>query len=368
MKTLRRLLYREIIGSVLFVAAAFLSLFLFIDLVEELGRMAQRGRTLVGALEAVALQLPGHVYELLPLAVLIGTIYVLSRMAQTSEFTVLRSGGLAPGRMLGLLAGLAAGFAVLTFVVGDFVAPRSERAAALVDAGSTSGLALGRTGAWLKERRATTSGELAVSVNVAAAAPGGRLHGVRIFEFDADSRLLRRIQAQHATVGTDGLWRLEAVQVSIWPTSTQAAAVRTAEQPQMDWPSTLGPEVVAAALLPPRTMSTLDLWRYSSHLSSQEQAALVYEIQFWKRAFYPFACFVMIALALPFAYLHARGGGISVKVFGGIMLGISFVLVNNVFGHIGLLREWTPWVAALAPSLLYLGLSLAAFAWLTRYR
>jgi lipopolysaccharide export system permease protein len=367
MKTLRRLLYREILGSVLFVAAAFLSLFLFIDLVEELGRMAQRGRTLVGALEAVALQLPGHVYELLPLAVLIGTIYVLSRMAQTSEFTVLRSGGLAPGRMLGLLAGLAAGFAALTFVVGDFVAPRSERAAALVDARGTGGLVLGRTGAWLKERRATPAGELAVSVNVAAAAPGGRLQGVRIFEFDADSRLLRRIQAQRATVGTDGLWRLEVVQVSVWPPSAQGA-VRTSQQPLMDWPSTLGPEVVAAALLPPRTMSTLDLWRYSSHLSSQEQAAQLYKIQFWKRAFYPFACFVMIALALPFAYLHARGGGISVKVFGGIMLGISFVLVNNVFGHIGLLREWTPWVAALVPSLLYLGLSLAAFGWLTRYR
>jgi lipopolysaccharide export system permease protein len=76
----------------------------------------------------------------------------------------------------------------------------------------------------------------------------------------------------------------------------------------------------------------------------------------------------MIALALPFAYLHARAGGVSLKVFGGIMLGISFVLVNNVFGHIGILREWTPWVAALLPSLLYLGLSLAAFAWLVRYR
>jgi lipopolysaccharide export system permease protein len=127
MKTLRRLLYREIVGSVAFVALAFLSLFVFIDLVEELGRMAQRGRTLAQALEAVALQLPGHIYELMPLAVLIGAIYVLSRMAQTSEFTVLRTAGLAPGRMLGLLAGVAAAFAVLTFVMGDFIAPRTQR-------------------------------------------------------------------------------------------------------------------------------------------------------------------------------------------------------------------------------------------------
>jgi lipopolysaccharide export system permease protein len=367
MKTLRRLLYREIVGSVAFVALAFLSLFLFIDLVEELGRMAQRGRTLAHVLEAVALQLPGHVYELMPLAVLIGTIYVLSRMAQTSEFTVLRTGGLAPGRMLGLLAGIACAFAALTFIVGDFIAPRTERAAALLEARSGTGLALGRTGAWLKERRTDPQGERAVSVNVAAAGPGGRLQGVRIFEFDVDSRLVRRIQAQRATVGESGTWTLEDVKESLWPAS-EGDAVRTRLHASLAWPSTLGPAVVAAAVLPPRTMNTLDLWRYSSHLSSQEQASQLYQIQFWKRAFYPFACIVMIALALPFAYLHARAGGVSVKVFGGIMLGISFVLVNNVFGHIGLLREWTPWVAALVPSLLYLALSLAAFGWLVRYR
>ena len=77
---------------------------------------------------------------------------------------------------------------------------------------------------------------------------------------------------------------------------------------------------------------------------------------------------VMVVLALPFAYLQARRGGISVKVFGGIMLGISFVLLNNVAGHLGVLREWTPWVVAAAPSVIYLLLSMAAFAWLVRYR
>jgi lipopolysaccharide export system permease protein len=77
---------------------------------------------------------------------------------------------------------------------------------------------------------------------------------------------------------------------------------------------------------------------------------------------------VMVALALPFAYLHARAGGVSFKVFGGIMLGISFVLLNNLSGHIGLLRGWTPWVSAAAPSLMYLMLSLVAFTWLVRYR
>ena len=126
--------------------------------------------------------------------------------------------------------------------------------------------------------------------------------------------------------------------------------------------------MVAAAVLPVRTMSTVELWRYSQHLSSQEQATSRHEIQFWKKALYPLACLVMVALALPFAYLQARAGGISIKVFGGILLGISFVLLNNVAGHLGVMRNWTPWVVAATPSTLYLVLSMAAFTWLVRYR
>ena len=126
--------------------------------------------------------------------------------------------------------------------------------------------------------------------------------------------------------------------------------------------------MVRRAVLPLPTMGTLELWRYSRHLSDQEQSAQRYQIQFWKKALYPMACLVMVALALPFAYLHARSGSISLKVFGGIMLGIAFVLLNNLAGHIGLLQGWIPWAAASAPSLLFLALSMATFAWLVRYR
>ena len=121
-------------------------------------------------------------------------------------------------------------------------------------------------------------------------------------------------------------------------------------------------------VLPLRTMSTAALWTYMSHLSDHEQTAQRHAIQFWKKALYPLACLVMMALALPFAYLHARSGGLSLKVFGGILLGISFVLLNNVTGHLGLLHQWTPWLAASLPSVLYLLMSLGAFSWLVRYR
>ena len=367
MRTVRRLLYRDISGAVIFVAAAFLSLFFFIDFVDELDKVGRPGYTMASALLSGLLDMPGHFYELFPIAVLIGAIYAMSRLAQSSEFTILRTGGLGPGRALGLLAGLGAAFAVVTFVVGDYVAPASERQAVEVQARSQGGRELGRAGAWLKDRRSTPQGDRNVSVNVQRTTANGVLQGIRIFEFDADGRLLTRLSAASGRV-SDGHWQLEDVLVTHWPAEVADARITDERHARLDWPTSLTGDVVAAAVLPVSTMSTVELWRYSMHLSDQEQAAQRHAILFWKKALYPFACLVMMGLALPFAYLHARSGGVALKVFGGILLGISFVLLNNVASHLGLLRNWTPWVVAATPSLLYLLLSLAAFAWLVRYR
>ena len=368
MKTVRRLFYADIVSAVAFVALAFLSLSYFIDFVDQLADVGTGAYTTMHAALYSLLLLPGHFYEVSPIAVLIGTIYTLSRLAQSSEYTILRTGGLGPGRALSLLASLGLMFGVLTYLVGDYVAPLSERQASQLQAHYKDGIKFGRSGAWLKDHASTPQGERSYSVNVGSAGANAALQDIRIFEFDADGRLLRRIAASSGRVLPNATWALSDVHVTRW--------INTDGQPQapeqllaeFEWPSSLSAGVVAAAVLPVSTMSTIDLFRYIGHLADNEQAAQSHQIQFWKRALYPFACLVMMGLALPFAYLHARAGGVSLKVFGGIMLGISFVLLNNVAGHLGLLRNWTPWIVAAAPSALYLLISFAAFSWLVRYR
>ena len=115
-------------------------------------------------------------------------------------------------------------------------------------------------------------------------------------------------------------------------------------------------------------MATLDLFNYVRHLDANSQTAQRYEIEFWKKVFYPLSCIVMVMLALPFAYLHFRTSGIAGYVFAGVMIGISFFMLNNVFGYIGNLRSWQPWLAAATPGLLYMAVSLGAFGWLVLRR
>jgi lipopolysaccharide export system permease protein len=369
MRTVRSLLYRDIAASVGFVALAFLSLFFFIDIVDDLDQVGSRGRTVWHVVLAAAYALPNHFYELIPIALLIGCIYSLSSLAQTSQFTILRTSGLGPGRALALLSvpGVIAG--VLTFAVGDYLAPLAERQAVALKAHFAGGLEIGGAGAWLRERRSTPEGERQVSVNVQSIRGDGSLQAVRIFVFDPDGALVERVQAARAEVG-NGQWTLFDAESARWPRAREATAAGIALQRHeaLVWPTGLDARVVAAAVLPLKSMTTTELWRYTRHLGEQEQAAAQHEIRFWKKALYPLACLVMVALALPFAYMHARAGGVSLKVFGGIMLGIAFVLMNNLAGHLGLLRDWTPWIAAATPGLVFLLLSLAAFTWLVRYR
>lgn len=394
MKTVRQLIYRAVASRATLVGLAFAALAFFIDFVEESQDLGKNGYTVLDALWTCLLMQVRHIYDLMPIALLIGGILALSRMAQTSEFTILRTGGLGPWRALHLLAGLGLLAALLVAGIGNWAVPLAEQVLTQQHArfSSQQQLTLGRGGTWLREKREVPGmGTHTITVNVGSALSEGEFGLVRIFEFDARGQLTRRVSARTARVdalpsngpplpGGDGdgsVWRLQDVTDTRWLShdhlsqDAALAGVKVIDERKvatLDWASSLTPLVVSASVLPPESMSAFALWRYTRHLASNAQAAQRYEIQFWKKSFYPLVCFVMIALALPFAYLHARSGSMSLKIFGGIMLGISFVLINHISSHLGLLQNWQPWLAAAAPSLLYLLLSMSVFAWLVRYQ
>ena len=373
MRTLRRLIYRDTITAIAFVSLAFLALFFFFDLLDEMGDVGRTpGYTVWHALLSVGLALPNHLYQLLPIAVLIGSIFVMARFAQSSEFTIMRTSGLGPWLALRTMLTLGAGFVVLTVAVGDYLAPAAERMALVAKAqylGRAS--TTGSTGAWLKER--SSSGNT-LALNVRAVRADGALSGVRFFEFDRDGRLVQQIHAQSGQVMDDeDAWLLYEAQVSAFQypqdaASGGAAQLQRTHHVQLHWPTAITSEMLLAAVHKPDRMPTLELFQFIQHLKANDQSAQKYEIEFWRKVFYPLSCLVMVVLALPFAYLHFRSGGIAGYVFGGVMAGISFFLLNNVFGYAGNLQNWHPMLTAAAPGLIYSALSLGAFGWLVLRR
>ena len=368
MRTVRRLLYREVVNAVALVTLGFVALFFFFDFVEELqsvNSIRAIGYRIPQALIYLGLMVPSHVYELMPITVLIGTIFVMSRLAQSSEFTILRTSGLGPWRALRTLLSLGLVFVVFTFAVGDYLTPLADKTAQLLKARFQGQVTVGKTGAWLKEKQAYGN----YAVNVGALAGDGSMKEVRIFEFDNQGHMVSMTQGQTATFGEHDDWLLSSVDRTEF-TAADAKAGRVERQfsDGFRWPTMVTAEMVAAAVLKPDRMGTIDLFQYMRHLSSNNQSAQKYEIQFWKKVFYPLSCLVMVVLALPFAYFHFRSGGIASYVFGGVMAGISFVLLNNVLSDLGTLQGWQPWFTAALPGLIYSVLSLTAFTWLVLRR
>ena len=203
------------------------------------------------------------------------------------------------------------------------------------------------------------------------------MQGLRIFEFDNKGLVISMTEAATAQFQEDNAWLLKntlRTDFQIRPSlesankATESANVSISRANEQRWPTDISAEMVSVALLKPDRMATYDLFNYVQHLRANGQTAQRYEIEFWKKVFYPLSCLVMVMLALPFAYLHFRSGSVTSYVFGGVMIGISFFLLNNVFGYIGNLQNWQPWLAAATPGLLYGAVSMGAFGWLVLRR
>jgi lipopolysaccharide export system permease protein len=356
-RTLNRYLAREIIAAVGLVLAGFLGLFAFFDLLAELRDIGHGNYDLQQAFAFVLLSSPTHAYELFPVAVLISTLYVLAHLANNSEFTVMRGSGMSPSQAAWMLLKVGILFAAATFAIGEWVAPAAEEAAQqlrirAMSAGLHQDL---HSGLWFRDEGAF--------VNVREAREAEHLKGVRIYEFDSGNRLRNVTSAARAEYLDHGVWRL----LDVVQTHFSAEGPRTTRLEQREWRSTVTPDILNVLLVVPERMSAWSLYHYAQHLAGNHQKTDRYEIAMWKKLFYPVASLVMMALALPFAYMQARAGMVGLKVFLGIMLGIFFHMLNSLFSHIGLLQNWPPFAAAALPAAAFF-LAAVMMMWLVERR
>ncbi|MCX7138544.1 MAG: LPS export ABC transporter permease LptG [Proteobacteria bacterium] len=353
MKIIRRYLSAEITTSTLLVFAALLMLLALFDLIHELGEIGKGSYRLPHIFAYVLLSVPGHIYELFPIAALIGTLFALAQLVANSEYTVMRVSGVSIPRMALTLVEVGLLFSVLTFVIGEFIAPPAEQFAQQLRAKAITGVIAQefRSGLWVKDDRSF--------VNVAQVLPESVLQGVKIYEFDPDHRLRRISLAQRAEYRQGNTWRLhEVVQTNF--ENDNMTVDRIAEA---DWHSVLEPGLLSVLMLVPEQMSAWALYSFVQHLRENNQQTSRHEIAFWNKLIYPFAVLVMMVLALPFAYYQQRAGGVGGKLFAGIMLGIGFWMLGRLFTYLGLLRDWPPFWSAILPTLMFLSLAMVMMWW-----
>lgn len=358
MKILTRYLAREIYFSVALVFAVLIMLFSFMDLIQELSDIGTGNYRIQEVLLYVALIIPTHIYELFPLAALIGTIFAIVQMASNSELMVYRSSGASLQQMIFAMLKIGVPLMVLCFVFGEFIAPPSDHLAQqmlLKAKNAKVTLKEFRSGVWAKDERSF--------VNIKNVLPDTSLLNVSIYEFDETYHLQAITSAQRAAYVSQDQWMLEDVRQTRF--NSQGASV--SNQDKLEWHSTLNPRLLNVLVLLPEKMSSWDLYQYTKHLSDNHQKTGRYEIAMWNKLVYPVAVLIMMLLALPFAAHHRREGGISAKIFVGIVLGLSFHFGGRLFSNLGALNDWPAMPSATAISWVYLFVAVALM-WRTERR
>ena len=377
-KIYERYFAKQIYVSFGFILFALVALFLFFDVLSELGSVNAK-YTLPLALLHVLLKAPSRMVEIIPIAGLIGSIYVFAMMASQSEFTIFRVAGLDIKRSLLTLGKVSLPIVVFTLLISEVLGPYAESLSERIRMqalGSTFSSQF-RSGVWVKDQLRDSDGSGPIRpgvryVNVGAIDQNDQIRQIRMYEFDPNYRLLSIRSATSGRFDNRGIWELNDVSETRFTekrSNDPLDAVYSAQTkviPKLSLESQVTPQILNVLLISPEKMSIVSLGRFILHLQDNKQDMQRHAIAFWKKVIYPFIIFVMLALALPFAFMKIRSGSVGIKVFGGIMLGMSFQLFNTLFSSIGLLGALPAFFTAIFPPLVYLVLAFLALKWVAR--
>lgn len=355
---IERYLARTVVAHTLIVLLVLLVILGFSEFMIQLGKVAQ-DYTLAKATLYTLLKLPVYGYELFPIALLIGTLIGLGGLANHSELTILRVTGWSIRRIFGaVLKGSLLLWLVVT-LLGEAVAPKSEAFAKKMrdEALHRSFSVNGQEGFWLKDEGVGRSRYIEVGrfVNERLLAP------VTVYEFQ-NHQLTKILWAKQA-VFEQGQWVLKQVrQQKLSFQSTDLSFMRQLHQPMLQFqeshlsllPTTLplSPELLESLNVEVRYMSLVDLYAYIQFLQLNGLDAAPYQLAFWRKLASPLVMIGMLALVFPLIFGSQRQVSMGQRVFIGILIGMGFSLLNQIFGNLSVVYHWPVVLGALLPSLL----------------
>ncbi len=351
---------RRFMKSIGIVTAVFIGVLLPIDLAEQLRNIGPT-QGLGPVFELALLNLPGTLYEMIPLFVLLATLLLFLGLARTSELVVVRASGRSALRstispvITAFVIG-AASVAVLNPIVAATEQQFDLRTARYLGAEERT-VSITSEGLWLRQGSATQQTVIRAG---ATNSDGTHLFDASFFTFDADGFLTQRTNAREALL-TEGAWTL--TQARRWPLAGTGNPEAQAESFDiLDLPSTLTREQIRDSFGKPETVPIYELPSFIDQLNQAGFAALQHRVWLQMELSSPLMLIAMVLIGAGFTMRHTRFGKTGIMVLSAILLGFGIFFLRSfaqVLGETGqlpaVLVAWTPPAAAI---LLALGLLL----------
>lgn len=352
MTLLDRYLLRTILASVALVVLVLLvlgTLFMFIQQQDDIG-VGNFGAA--SAMFYVLLSLPQQMVEVLPIAALIGALLGLGSLARGSELIAMRAAGLSVARIAvaATMAGIV--LAVLALVVGEYLAPPMQQLARQTKAfGKFDNVSFARRGgAWVRD------GNLIINVDQQSAQ--GEFPGMLVFELSANHDLVAMGRATKATPTGEDRWTLADYAESRF--AGDYVSGRTAST--RDLTSDVARSFLGITVSDPRDIDLRSLARVIGGLQGNNLDARNYEFAFWTRVARFFAIVFAVLLAVPFVFGTLRSSGAGARTLLGLVLGITFFLLQRMLESGAIVFDAPPAVLAWLPTALLAFASLVLIA------
>lgn len=333
-----------VLRAFLMVLIGLTSLFGLLAFVQQLSLVGEGQYKLHDAILYTVLTSPSRLLQIAPIAMLLGTLIGLGGLAKNSELTAFRSFGISQARIIGSALKLCLPIIIALFLTAQFIIPPAQQAAQREQAAALGSALPGLTngGFWTQKNN--------VFLNVQSYTGNNLIDGVSIFTFTPQGALTSLIQAESASPQSDGLWKLSHVTRYVVSSDQTTMSILN----ELDWKPFLTTRQLSLLSLPPQTMPPLALYHYVRQLKRQHQEAQTYQQTFWNMVSVPLSLIGMTLIAGPFVFGLQRSGGAGRQIVIGALIGMSFILIQQITGYLGLLLAISPAFSALAPSLLLL--------------
>jgi lipopolysaccharide export system permease protein len=343
-KTLFRYIARQFLGWCLGVFLAMLLIVFLLDYIELLRRAGARpDATLLVLLEMAALKQPYMAQQIMPFAVLFGTMMAFWRLTRSNELVVARAAGVSVWQFLTppLLGAFLIGVLAVTVFnpVASVMQASYERLDNRILRGGDEQLALSRSGLWL--RQSDDAGNHAVIHAERFRMRDTGLEDVTVLFFANDVQLTKRIDAAEARLA-HGEW--EVSNGSLWEPGRPPQPFE-----QIAVPTNLTPRKIEDSFASPETMLFWELPGFINLLDSSGFPAQRHRLYFNALLARPFLFTAMVLIAASFSLRMQRRGGTTVMIAGGIACGFLLYFFSDVVFALGLsatipiaLAAWTP--------------------------
>ena len=345
MKILDKYIAKQILSAVFSVLGILVVVVGLLDLVDEIKKVGD-GYSLTLAFLYVLLNIPQNIYEVLPIATLMGSLIGLSKLSSTNELNAAKFSGLSLSKIIKITLKTGLVIVILTFLIGEFIAPQGQQIANNIkNISESTRLSMKNTdGIWIKNKSSF--------IHIAKVYPNNIVQEVSIYRFNEKQQLIESIYADEGNY-VDRKW----VMKNITSTNFKNKNTEINNNDIASFKEFVDLDLFDIMIIKPNQMNLSQLRKYIQYLEDNSMESKKYQLAFWSKFSIPLSCLVMFLLTTPFVHSSIRSASFGQRIFIGILTGIGLFLFNQTINKLSIIINIPPFLGSFLPVIILLFIS-----------